>query len=76
MDNNLNEIGKALIIGGLIIYFLPFYIALIRSHYRKTLIFFLNLIVGWSGIGWVIVLIYSLISKSRKTLHEINSEYT
>jgi Superinfection immunity protein len=75
MDLSTHDLG-ILIIVVIIGYFFPFYIALIRNHYRKVLIFLLNLIFGWSGIGWIALLIYSIASKPRKSYEEIRSEYT
>ena len=75
MDSSTKAFGLIIIVA-VIAYFIPFYIALIRNHYRKALIFLLNLIFGWSGIGWIVLLIYSIVSKSRKSYEEIKSEYT
>jgi hypothetical protein len=41
-------------------YFLPLAIALWRSHPKTTNIFLLNLLLGWTVIGWVIALVWSL----------------
>ena len=50
---------------GLAIYFIPTMIAIGR-HKRNTLaIFALNLFLGWSFIGWVAALIWSLASDSQ-----------
>lgn len=47
-----------LILGGL--YFLPFIIALSRDRKNTAAIFLLNLFLGWSLIGWVVALIWSV----------------
>ena len=49
-----------LIIVSLTIYFLPTYIARKRSHKNFAAIFALNLLTGWSFVGWVIALVWSL----------------
>ena len=41
-------------------YFLPFAIALFRRHRYKAVIFALNLIGGWSGVGWIAALIWAV----------------
>jgi uncharacterized membrane protein YbhN (UPF0104 family) len=41
-------------------YFLPFTIALARKHVDSTAIFVLNLFLGWTFIGWVIALVWSV----------------
>lgn len=40
-------------------YFIPTFIAFIRGHDSKWGIFLLNLLLGWSFIGWVIALVWS-----------------
>ena len=45
---------------GLLVYFLPTIIALVRSKRDKAAIFVLNLFLGWSVIGWVIALVWAL----------------
>jgi hypothetical protein len=42
------------------IYFLPTLIAFLRSHKNKLAIFFLNILLGWTGIGWTIALVWSV----------------
>ncbi len=47
----------ALLTGG---YLLPFSVALWRAHPETTKIFLLNLLLGWTLIGWVIALVWAL----------------
>jgi hypothetical protein len=42
-------------------YFLPSIVALIRRKRNSLAIFFLNLFAGWTGIGWLIALIWAAI---------------
>jgi len=42
------------------IYFLPFLIALIRSHIDSLAIFILNLFLGWTFFGWVFALVWAV----------------
>ena len=44
---------------GLAIYFLPAIIARSRDHDNKTAIFVLNLLLGWSVIGWVGAMVWA-----------------
>ncbi len=44
----------------LVIYFLPALIALLRHHKNKLAIFLLNLFLGWTIIGWVSSLVWSV----------------
>ena len=45
---------------GFVMYFLPSIIALARSKRDLLGIFLLNLFLGWSVIGWVIALVWSV----------------
>ncbi|WP_296976347.1 superinfection immunity protein [Thermobacillus sp. ZCTH02-B1] len=40
-------------------YFLPAIVAIARDHEHKGVIFLLNLLLGWSFIGWIILLIWA-----------------
>jgi drug/metabolite transporter (DMT)-like permease len=50
----------ALIIVSLAFYFLPTYIAIKRNHKNTLAILALNLLMGWTFVGWVIALVWSL----------------
>jgi hypothetical protein len=45
---------------GFIFYFLPSLIALARSKRNTLSIFFLNLFLGWTLVGWVVALIWAV----------------
>jgi hypothetical protein len=47
---------------GVGIYFLPSLIAVARQTHNTTGIFLLNLLLGWTGIGWIIAFIMALVS--------------
>jgi hypothetical protein len=47
------------------LYFLPVIIAWLRGHHNKAPIFLLNLFLGWTGIGWLAALIWSVSSIRR-----------
>ena len=46
---------------GLVIYFLPSIIAAFRRHPSALAIFLIDLLLGWTFIGWVGALIWSFI---------------
>ena len=50
-----------------ILYFLPTVFATIRSHSSSGGIFALNLFLGWTLIGWVVALAWSLKSDPDKS---------
>ena len=41
-------------------YFLPALIAFLRNHKNKLAIFLLNLLLGWTVLGWVGSLVWSV----------------
>jgi len=43
-----------------ILYFLPALIAFLRKHKNKLAIFLLNFLLGWTVLGWVASLIWSV----------------
>lgn len=42
------------------VYFLPSFIAFSRDHKNKVAIFLLNLLLGWTVLGWVGSLVWSV----------------
>ena len=44
----------------LTLYFLPAIVAYNRKKNNANSIFILNLFMGWSGIGWVIALVWAV----------------
>ena len=61
--------GVALLITICVIVFgflLPTVVAVLRGHRRERGIFFLNIVVGWTGVGWILLLFYSVLSKARE----------
>ena len=42
------------------IYFLPTLLAFLRQHKNKLAIFLLNLLLGWTVLGWVVSLVWSV----------------
>ena len=45
---------------GFIYYFLPSNVSLARSKRNTLSIFFLNLFLGWTLIGWVVALVWAV----------------
>lgn len=44
----------------IVLYFVPTVIAWRRDHKNLIAIFLLNVLLGWSGIGWIGALIWSV----------------
>ena len=48
-----------------VLYFIPSYFAFSRKHSNFSGVFFLNFLLGWTVIGWLIALIWSYSSKKE-----------
>ncbi len=59
---------RTLIILACVLYFVPTIIAWIRDHQNKIAITALNILLGWSVIGWVGSLIWSLVKSKPQTI--------
>ena len=46
-------------------YFLPWIIALLRGTRSNVGIFFINLLFGWTMIGWVVALIWAIVAERK-----------
>ena len=57
---NFTILELLLIASIFIFYFLPALIAFLRQHKNKLAIFLLNLLLGWTILGWVGSLIWSV----------------
>lgn len=49
------------------LYFLPWLVAALRNHHQRGAIALTNVLLGWTVLGWVIALIWSVtaVDKSR-----------
>jgi Superinfection immunity protein len=41
-------------------YFIPSVVAFLRAHRSKVAILTLNILLGWSVIGWIVALVWAL----------------
>ena len=62
-----------LVIVGLVFYFLPAFIASSRGHHNSGALFVANLLAGWTFIGWVICLVWSLTNQKEEQVVTINN---
>ena len=51
-----------IVIIGLAFYFIPTIIAVARDHKNKAGIFVVNLLTGWTFLGWVGSLVWSVVN--------------
>lgn len=56
-----------LVVFGLLFYFLPSLLASRRKNHNSTAIFVLNLLLGWTAIGWIVALIWALTKPAPAT---------
>lgn len=56
---NFTILELLLVVLILAFYFLPTLIAFLRQHKNSLAIFLLNLFLGWTGLGWVVSLVWS-----------------
>lgn len=54
-----------LLIGLIAGYFLPTLIAAVRNHHNANAIMLLNLLLGWTFLGWVAALVWSATAKQK-----------
>jgi hypothetical protein len=51
---------------GLALYFLPTIIAAARRAKNLVVILLVNIFAGWTGVGWIVALVWSLVDASAK----------
>jgi len=62
------SLGLIFILFILALYFLPFIIALIRDVRNKTSVFFLNLFLGWTIIGFFVLIFYASLTNASSNV--------
>lgn len=60
MENADPILVAAAVVVAVIVYLLPAEIAQRRKHHSWRAIFALNLLTGWTGLGWILALVWSL----------------
>ena len=53
------------IVGAFLLYLFPAFIASTRKHNNSSAIFILNLLLGWTFIGWVLSLVWAFTSNTK-----------
>ncbi len=63
------------VLAGLALYFLPSIIAFKCEHTDKHLILILNAVLGWTFIGWILILLWAMTdTKINKVLNIANND--
>ena len=52
-----------------LLYWLPTIIAIVRQAHSALGVFLVNLFLGWTGVFWILALIWSLAADNR--MHEV-----
>jgi len=65
-DYELTPLGYTLVflVAGLL-YLLPTFIAAVRRHRNSYAIFGVNLLLGWTAVGWLVALVWSFVGAAR-----------
>ena len=57
----------------LLLYFVPSVVAFARHHHNQWAIFALNLFLGWSVLGWIGALVWSL-TRPSQVVHVVHDQ--
>jgi hypothetical protein len=49
------------VIISILLYFLPSIIAYARQHRNRSTIVILNVVMGWTGVGWIFCFVWALL---------------
>jgi hypothetical protein len=63
-----------MLIVAVLLYFLPTVVALSRGHLSALAIFFLNLLLGWTVIGWFIAFIWSCTGNTAANYYRFEAQ--
>ncbi len=66
MDTGIDSGGFLFPAIALLAYFFPTWIAILRTHHNRLAIFAVNLLIGWTAIGWIAALVWSLTAVAVK----------
>jgi len=47
------------------IYFVPTLVAIIRGHHSKGAVIVLNILLGWTIIGWIVAIVWSFTNPNQ-----------
>ena len=66
--------GGLVVLGAIFLYFLPVYIARKRQHPQFTPIWVITLLLGWTVLGWIAALAWSLANFQPKETPQATGE--
>ncbi|MDM5069782.1 superinfection immunity protein [Aeromonas salmonicida] len=59
----MESIGVLLVV--VLLYFIPLFVAVVRGHRNATAIAALNLLLGWTVLGWIGSFVWSLTANTE-----------
>ena len=66
--------GVLLLAIAVIVYFIPTWVASARNHHNANAVFATNLLLGWTAMGWIAALIWSLTAVKAKSSENIETQ--
>lgn len=60
--------GFVLLVVAFVVYFLPTFVASNRKHVNGTSIFLVNLLLGWTFLGWVVALVWASSANTERSV--------
>lgn len=66
MDSGSPVAGFVFLMAAFIIYFTPTFIAAKRKHRNGNSIFLVNLLLGWTALGWIAALVWSVSANTEQ----------
>jgi hypothetical protein len=60
-----------LVIGSIVLYFLPAIIAYKRNHVNKGMILLIDALLGWTFLGWAGTLVWAFIDTDGSTTNKV-----
>ena len=64
-EKRMDSAGPIVVLIILVLYIIPSVIGMLRGHHNKAAIIAVNLLLGWTFIGWVVAFVWS-VTATRK----------
>jgi hypothetical protein len=59
-------VGTLALCAAIYLYFIPFAIAYARRHKYTKSVFLFNLLFGWTGLGWIVLVVWAFAGKKDR----------
>ena len=64
-------LGVFLIVGSIVLYFLPSIIAYKKQHTNKGIILLINFLLGWTFLGWAGCIVWAFLDTEGTTTNKV-----